>query len=291
MSIPAVVETVLPVFALIGVGFAVSSWWRLDLRTLTEIVVNLAGPCLVFHSLSAGAISVEQLALLAGGTVTIILGVGALVAAVAAVAGKKPGTLYLPAMFMNAGNMLLPLSLFAFGEEGLRSAVVIFATATLMQTTLGVAIASGGFRPRETLRLPYVYAAFLGLAVSFSGIAVAPVLERPVSLLADLAIPLMLISLGVRLRLSGLDSWKRPSLAVAARLAGGYAMGSLVVTVTGAEATERSVLLLASAMPSAVINFVFAEKYGGGSAEVAAAVFLSTVASLVVTPLVLTFGI
>jgi predicted permease len=276
---------------LIAVGYAVSARLRLDLATLTETVVYLAGPALVFHALSNGTISLQRLTLLAGGTAAIIVGVGALVAVAAAVAGVRPGALYLPAMFMNAGNMLLPLSLFAFGEQGLQSAVVIFATATLLQTTLGVAIASGRFRPGETLRLPYLYAAVLGLVVSFSDFDVPEVLGRPIGLLADVAIPLMLISLGLRLRLSRLQSWKRPSMAVLARLGGGYAAGCVVVGISGAGGVERSTLLLASAMPSAVINFVFAEKYGSESAEVAAAVFLSTIASLIVTPLVLSIGI
>jgi len=52
------------------------------------------------------------------GSVVLVVGVGVLVALVAALAGLELGTLYLPAMFMNSGNMLLPLSLFCVWRGG-----------------------------------------------------------------------------------------------------------------------------------------------------------------------------
>ena len=39
--------------------------------------------------------------------------------------------------------MLLPLSLFAFGADGVRYSIVIFVTVAVLQSSLGVTIASG----------------------------------------------------------------------------------------------------------------------------------------------------
>ena len=63
------------------------------------------------------------------------------------------------------------------------------------------------------------------------------------------------------------------------------------VFATGLDGVARSCLLLASVMPSAVINFVFAEKYANEPGSVATTVVVSTVVSLVTTPLVLAFVI
>ena len=52
----------------------------------------------------------------------------------------------------------LPLCLFAFGEEGLARGIVIFVTVAMLQSTLGVTIASGRPSPAEMFRLPYIYA-------------------------------------------------------------------------------------------------------------------------------------
>jgi len=283
----AVAQTVLPVFALMAIGYLFGRSRVLDLTTLTEIVIYLAGPALVFRSLAEGGIDMDQVAVLAGGTAVLIIGVGMLCWIAGAILGFRLGQLYLPVMFMNAGNMLLPLSLFAYGSEGLSYAVVVFATAAFLQSSLGVAIASGRLRPGETLRLPYIYAAIAGLTAEAYGLHMPPIVARPISLLADLAVPLMLLSLGLRLRAVDVSAWRRPVAAAAGRFAGGYLVGWIFVLACGVTGLERSILLLASVMPAAVINFVFAEKYGNASGEVAGAVFASTVCSLVVVPLVL----
>jgi predicted permease len=286
-----VLETVVPVFVLVAVGVVLGRRRRPDLASLTDLVVYLGGPALVFSSLMRGDLAAGELAVLVSGVLWIVLGVGMAVVVAAAVSGRRPGALYLPMMFMNAGNMLLPLSLFAFGEAGLDRAVVIFATMTVLQSTLGVAIASGRGRLLEPLRLPYVWVVAAAGLLGASGVELPELVMRPIGLLADLAVPLMLLALGVRLEAVRVGSWWRPLGSSVVRIAGGYAAARLFVFVSGVEGIERQCLLLASVMPSAVINFVFAEKYGNESGDVAAAVFASTVLSVATTPLVLAVGI
>ena len=230
MGTAAVVETVVPVFLLIVVGYLFGGIRRLDLFSLTEIVVYLGGPALVFTSLTSGTVDFGEVGRTAFGTVFIVSSVGTVLWAATRLSGVSAEGLYLPAMFMNAGNMLLPLALFAFGEAGLRDAVVVFATATLLQSSLGVAIASGRLRIDETFRLPYVYAAVLGLLFQYTGTQTPRLLLRPLELLAGLAIPLMLLSLGVRLRSIELSAWRRPLFAAVSRLGGGYAAGAVLVS-------------------------------------------------------------
>lgn len=54
------------------------------------------------------------------GATWLVVSVGLLLRGIAGLTGLHLGALYLPAMFMNSGNMMLPLTLFAFGESGLR---------------------------------------------------------------------------------------------------------------------------------------------------------------------------
>ncbi len=291
MNFLAVVETVFPVFVLIAVGYGFGAVRQIDLFSLTEIVVYLGGPALVFTSLAGGHMEPGDVALTAFGTAFIVGGVGLLLRACARLSGRDAAGLYLPAMFFNAGNMLLPLSLFAFGQPGLRYGVIVFSIAALLQSSLGVAIASGRVRLDETFKLPYVYAAVAGLALQYTGSEVPRVVMRPLALLAELAVPLMLISLGLRLRSVSLQEWRGPAVAATFRLVGGYLVGRTFVDLFGVEGIPRDVLLLASVMPAAVVNFVFAEKYGNESGIVAGAVVVSTVVSAIAIPLVLAFGI
>ena len=291
MNLGEVLNTVFPVFALIGVGYLFGRFRRIDLGSLADLVVYLAGPALIFSSLSSGDMPASSLAVLAAGTAAIVVGSGLLMKLGFSVAGRRAGALYLPAMFPNCGNMLLPLSLLAFGGDGLRYGVVIFATNLVLQSSVGVALASGRPRPMEIFRLPYIYAVVGALALSWGNVEVPAVVARPVALAGDMAIPTMLISLGLRLRTVAIDSWRRPLAAALVRIGGGYAVAKIFVALAGPEPMAASCLLLASVMPSAVVNFIFAEKYAGESTDVAAAVVLSTLASIVTTPLLLAFGL
>jgi hypothetical protein len=101
----------------------------------------------------------------------------------------------------------------------------------------------------------------------------------------------MLFALGLRLRSVRWVSWRAPILITLVRIGGGYLIAAGYVASVGLEGTARSCLLLASVMPAAVINFVFAEKYAAEPGEVAAVVAVSTLVSLLTTPLLLAFGL
>ena len=285
-----VLRTVAPIFLLAGVGWGLAHWRRLSIDTLTEVVMYIGAPCLVFSSLSSGTVHAAETGTLVVACLVMVGGTALVARLLFAASGSRPGPYLLPAMFMNAGNMLLPLCLFAFGDEGLVRGVIVFATMSVLMSSLGVYVA-GGKRPGEVFRLPYIYAAVAGLAVGWTGIELPEPVQRSVALLGDLAIPLMLLALGARLQQQVVPSLKGPLLATAARMGGGYLVALLFVWVTGVDGVTRSVLMLVSVMPSAVINFVFAQKYGDAATEVAATVFVSTLVSLVAIPLVLAFGL
>lgn len=286
-----VLGVVAPVFLVIALGWVLGGLRRIEVHSLTELVVYVGGPALVLRAVAVGREPLLELFALGFGAAVVVVGVGVSVKVVAVATGRRLGALYLPAMFMNAGNMLLPLALFAFGEEGLHRAAVVFATMTLLQSTLGVLIASGRADLTEALRLPYVYAVAVGLLLRVTEFELPLVVDRPLSLMADTAVPLMLLALGLRLRSVKIPSWRNPLLVTFARIAGGYVVARIFVAFVPLDPISRSVLLLAAIMPAAVVNFVFAEKYGNESGDVAAAVFVSTLVSLVTTPLFLAFGL
>lgn len=291
MGFDAVFATVFPVLALVGMGFVLGPRLGLDLRSLTELVVYLGGPALIFVSLLRADLAAGDIVTLAGGTAAIALGVGVLLRLAALFTVRDLGRLYPPAMFFNSGNMLLPLCLLAFGEEGLARGVVVFAAMTFLQSTLGVALASGRGDFGEMLRLPYFYAVVAAFLLRAGGGSIPGALLRPLEMVGDLAVPLMLIALGLRLRTIRVDHWGTALWITLARIGGGYAVAWVFVVLVGAEGVTRDVLLLASVMPAAVINFVFAEKYAGESSDVATVVVASTLVSFFTTPLVLAFGL
>jgi predicted permease len=95
------------------------------------------------------------------------------------------------------GNMGLPICLFAFGEEGLALAIVLFTVNVIGHFTFGMGIARGRADLRGLARLPLVYAVVLGLLLVFADLRLPLWIGNTLNLLGGLTIPLMLLALGV----------------------------------------------------------------------------------------------
>jgi predicted permease len=103
-------------------------------------------------------------------------------------------------------------------------------------------------------------------------------------MIGNLTIPLMLLGLGVALaQLVARNKARQFTLALA-RLALGLAGGVGVSWLFGLQGAERGVLIIQSAMPTAVFNYLFARAHGSDPDEVAGLVLLSTLVSYVSLP-------
>jgi len=187
---------------------------------------------------------------------------------------------------MNAGNMGIPLALFAFGQAGLQRATLMFVIITFLQYSLGIYILNGRGNWTEIFRLPLIYAALAGLSVNLAQISLPEVLLRPIIMLGQATIPIMLISLGYRLHEVESLQWGHALGGALARIGGGFAAANLAVHLIGAEGVNRQVLLLYGALPAAVVNFVLTEKYRQDPGLAASIVVISTFISIFTIPVV-----
>jgi predicted permease len=282
-------HVVAPVFGVAAVGWLAAGFRRLDLGTITDVVIYLAAPALVFHSLASRPLDAVSMLAVGGGAIAQILLCGAvavLAFQVLKVKGRGP---YLAAMFPNTGNLGLPLALFAFGPEGLTAGVIVFSAVTAVHYSLGLMIVSGSPHPGEALRMPLLHAAVLGVASALSGVTPPEPVMKGLELLGGATVPLMLLSLGVRMRSVKLRRLGLPLLLVALRFAPGLAAAVAWTSVVGLEGPERGVLLVTGVLPSAVMNFVLAEVYDQQAEEVASAILIGTLLTMLAVPLVLTF--
>jgi hypothetical protein len=158
----------------------------------------------------------------------------------------------------------------------------------VIHNSFGIWIASGRASGwREMLRMPLVHAAAFGLVLSATGVTLPSLVAKPVGLLAQTAIPLMLLSLGYTLHQIR-PAALRPALAATTlRMAGGFATAFVFVSLSGASGVLRSVVLLSSSMPAAVLNVVLAQRFDADADVVGTTVLLSTLLSLFTVPLVL----
>jgi hypothetical protein len=279
---------VVPVYACAALGYLwARSGRRYDTALMTDLVMMVGAPCLVFSGLTSLEIDLELLSRMALATACVLSALGLLGALVLRALGL-PSTTYLsPFVFGNTGNMGLPLCLFAFGEPGLALGVGIFATVSLCHFTFGQWLWAGRASFASLLRIPLFWSATLGALVLALDVVLPLWLTRSVALLGDVAIPLMVLTLGVTLSRVRAGVLRRSLLLSVVRLGLAVACACGVAAMLDLEGVARGVLILQAAMPVAVINALMAERYGRQPDEVASLVVVSTLLSLLTTPVVL----
>jgi hypothetical protein len=285
-----IIEVVFPVFAIVALGYLLARFTYLDTKTLSELVVHITSPCLVYTAIAKSEIVAADWLVMGGAAVVVMAGTAIMMGIYQAATGLRSRGLFLPAVFMNSGNMALPFALLAFGESGFDKAVIFYIAVVLIQYSFGIFIAKGQDGFLEIFRLPLIYASVAGLASSFFHAQLPRFLMTPVEMLADVAIPLMILALGIQLRSLRVAAVRHAAAGVSIRMGGGFLMALLFVSLFGVDAFSRKVILLDALMPPAVINIVFAQRYSADPDIVASAIVIGTLLSVVVTPLYLFFA-
>lgn len=279
-----------PVLICAGIGYGWTRFGRgFDVELVTVLITNVAAPCLVFHTLANLEVGAASLAGMVVGAIGVIVASTAISAVVLAAAGLRRGT-YLPALvFANTGNMGLPLSLLAFGETGLGYAIGVFTVYSVTMFTFGPALASGTTSWRSIARLPILYAVPIALAFMITGVAPPRWVNATTELLGNITIPMMLIALGVSLARLTVASLPRSFGLAVLRLVMGFCLGLAVASLLELDPVARGVLIIQASMPSAVFNYLFAQRYRAAPEEVAGIVVISTVLAFATLPLLLWF--
>jgi len=286
----SLLETVVPVFGIVLLGWWLAGRSRMDLPTLSNLALMVTSPCLMFSVLGSAEVDLESWGVLVAGTLWIALGTAALAALYLWIDGSGQRGLLLPAIFWNAGNLTLPLARLAYGDAGLEAAAVIFVTVAILNSTVGLWIAKGENGLFEIVRMPLAYGSVGGLTLAVSGQTLPRIIMEPIEMLGAMAIPLLLLNLGMHLRNLGLRDIRHTVVVVAIRVIGGATCAALFIALFGVSGVERKVLLLASIMPAAVINVIIAQRYSRDPSLVASAVVLGTLISLVTIPAMLYFA-
>lgn len=279
---------VAPVALIAGLGFA---WVRLrqpfDAAFVTALTFYVGGPALTLYSLSRLTLPADEI-LQMGGAMLTVLFAGGVIGAIALYALRLPVMALLPSvMIPNTGNLGLPLSLFAFGEQGLGLAVVVFAVTSAVNNTIGQVLASGRPSAGVVLKSPVIYAVVLALALLITATPLPRWVANTAQLLGAPTIPLMLMMLGVSLGQLRFASLQRGAIIALLRLIVGLACGFGTAKLFGLEGPAAAVLILQSSMPVAVVNYLFAQKFGTEPQPVAASIMVSTLAAFVTVPALL----
>jgi len=281
-----------PVFLLAAVGFVwVKLGFEYRVEFVTRLAMTLSVPCLIFMSLMKTDIDPQALAAISLASFVAYLAVMAFFFIIVKIGRLHTQTFLAPLAFGNTGNLGLPLALFAFGETGLGYAVVVFAVMAILSFTIGIWIVAGAGSFTRILKEPLVAATLLGALFLWQGWETPLFLSNTLDLIGQIAIPVMLITLGVAVA-------RLETKALGQAFVLSIVKGAVCVAAAWAAAVyfaldpiAAGVLIVQVATPVAVTSYLLAEKYGTDAKPVAGLVVVSTLLSVITLPLILSFVI
>ncbi len=286
-----IAEIVLPVLLIIVLGYALGRTWKPDMRVMNRFNLDVFGPFLVLAYLSDKSVDLLSLWPLAAASIVVVIGSGLLAWPFAKLSGESPRTFVPPMMFNNCGNMGLPLALFAFGPAGVAGMVALFTTSNLLHFTIGPFIVHRHAEIKLLIKSPMIWATVIGGAIGIAGLHIPDVIHKPMKMIGDSAIPLMLLSLGVRMNEVKREDFSMSLLAAAVCPIVGLIAACIATYLIPMTKEQIGLTYLFGALPPAVLNFLVADYYKQEPAKVASIVLVGNIASVVFVPLGLLFAL
>lgn len=251
--------------------------------------MDLFVPLMLFYLLTEKVPQLSDIGQIAAATAFIVLGSG-LIAVPIARLFKIPGRAMTPSiMFNNSGNLGLPLAALAFGEEFLPLAVLAWVVSAWLNYSVGIWYMSGKLHPVEMVKNPAFAAAAIGLTCNFMDLHTPEILLPGLEMMSKVAIPLLLVSLGVRLTSIDTSHWKLGVFVAILKPVVGIFVAWIAIMVLDLSDSEAKIMLLFGALPPAIVNFLFAERYNRYPHHAASIVAIGNLMSLITIPIVLTF--
>ena len=287
----------LPVFAIVLLGYVGGPRLGLEPRTLSKLAYYLLVPAFVFNVFSKAEVQVELTVRMAVFFIAVTLGailVSFLVARLSGAKAELAAAYVLVAAFGNVGNFGLPIIDFKVGAEGLLPASVYFLVGSTFGFLVGVMAATwhrDGGRWRAAwaaFTTPGVLAVVPAFLVNSLQTPTPTFIERSVALMAGALIPVMLLTLGVQLAEMGRPRIDRHVIGASlVRLLVSPALALALAPLCGLAGVERSVGIVQAAMPAAVLTSLIALEHDLIPDFVTTVVLFSTIASAVTLTIVL----
>ena len=282
-----VFNIVAPLFLIIAVGYFYGARVRPEMRITNQLVMDVFVPALIFHVMVQESFMPSQYLMLVMAGSLLMLGSGIVAYMVAHTLGYSARALMPPAMFSNWANLGLPLYILALGPQALDGGVMLVVVGNILCFTIGIKIYSGHASGWEVLKTPIIVAVIFGGVLNGFSVSLPKFVDLPLEMMGQVAIPLMLFSLGVRLtRLDFKDVKVGVIMAVLCPVAG-VGLAYLIISLVPLSTLHQNILILFGALPPAVINYMLSEQYGCEPDQVASMVIIGNLASVLFLPIAL----
>lgn len=289
----SIVAIILPIFALILLGWAIRRFGRLSAAfwgDLERLIYFVFFPALLFHSLSHGSLDLRAAwPMAATGVLFTLAGMG--LGRLSKRLFADPPRVYAAAFqcsFRFNSYIGLAVAGALYGKDGIAAIGLLMGVLVPMANLASVAVLARhgeGSWMREILGNPLILSTVSGLVFGLAGLSLPAVADGTLELLARASLPLGLIAVGAGLRLDSLDHarghlWYGVAVKLLVLPALAWALSGLF----GLQGMWRDTAILMAALPVSTVAYVLANRMGGDGQVSSAQVALTTLLSMLTLP-------
>ena len=309
-----ITDVILPIVFIVLLGFLLRRFGGKYEHAFSKTQLYILGPALLFSVMArndTGYGLILQLLIyviiLSAGLLLLTQGIGKL-----AGGGRvERNAMSLAGVFTNSGFYGIPVCMLAFGDEGLKWAALYIVASSTVQSTLGIFLASAGKQKATAalatvFKVPLIWALIAGRVLADVNLLPPEPFMEMIDLLGRSAIPLGLLLLGMQLEriITGDDKeteGAEPAPVSSRRLVGlgitsgvikifgGLGIALVLLRFFDVDPVLRNVMLVQSAMPTAVNAVVYATEFDCRPRIVTIGILSSTLISIGSITMILSF--
>ncbi|MDA3130232.1 AEC family transporter [Aliibacillus thermotolerans] len=283
------IDVLIPIVLIFLVGFWLEKKQVLDVRSVSAVALYVLTPTLVFRTFYTTEINADLINIVLFCVLFLIafLILNKLLARMFQWNRKKESGMTLATTFMNSGNYGAPLILFAFGEVAFAYAIIFMVVQSLLMSTAGVYLANrsnltAADALRVVLKMPVFHALLIGVIFQWLNISIKDTYFDAIHLLADAAIPVVMIVLGMQLANISLHSleWKTISIGTVMRLGFSPIIAYAITLLLQPNPTLSTVMIVSASMPTAATIAMISVEFDASPDIVSSITLVTTIMSV-----------
>lgn len=292
---------ILPVFIIFSIGYIGQKFIGFDIKSISTAALYLMSPFLAFRTFYTNELTMDYFYIvLFSLLLTTILLIVVWITAISMKATRSElSAMILGGVFMNSGNYGAPVVLFAFGAVGFDYAVIMMVFQSLLMNTVGIFFAAMGGEEKSTLRqsaqrvirMPLMYAAFLGIGLQLVSVSIPTAVMEAVSLIADASIPTVMLVLGMQLAAISRKrvAYRYVSAVSIIRMVASPLIAVGILHFMPVNDLLKAVVIVQASMPAAANTTMLALQFGTEPDLVSFTTFFTTLISIITIPVILFF--
>ncbi|NDY71503.1 AEC family transporter [Desulfobacter hydrogenophilus] len=294
-----IISTIIPIFIIIFLGIFARHKGFLSqdfLHQANRLVYYIAIPAMIFSAIAKSSLKTQfhpGVILITLTTVCLIVPVAWLTARLVNIAPSSKGSFIHSAFHGNLGYIGLAVAFYYLGHAGFVKAAIIAGFVMILQNVMAVAVlqfysraagSSSSTNLTSTLGSamtnPVILSALAGIVYSLLGMPLPVILDRSLTILKGMALPMALLVIGASLSFEKIRLvFSSVAMASVLKLLVMPAMGFVLFTLFGISASDFIPGLIILAAPTATLVFIMAEQIGGDPDLGVAAISISTLVS------------